>query len=147
MLPEFSHSQHHPVVLEIGIQIPTVVSTLKPKWNFAKAKWPEYSKELDAKNYNYFVGLVLSIAKKHVPRRFWMKQSHRLCDKCVDSGDTEIKRKQLKAGIPITSEYSRDFSLDKINQELGQTKMGKAAGFDGAYPEFLLNSGKKGDNA
>ena len=49
----------------------------KPRWNFQKAKWSEFSMEMDhviqfmppkVDNYERFIKLSKSIAKKHVPR-------------------------------------------------------------------------------
>ncbi|XP_072378913.1 uncharacterized protein [Diabrotica undecimpunctata] len=239
VLPSFPHSQHRPVIIELGIQIPIVESTPRPRWNFNKGNWPEFTKELDtcirfidpkANNYHRFLGMVMSIAKKHIPRGFrkeyipgWTEESQKLYDEFLKSEDPEIgdnllksldstrlnkwkstvehidfsrssrkawglirklgeasraqhlnkstiepnkianriiensrapsekthtstvKRalKQLKANTPATSEYSRAFSLDEINEALNQTKTGKAAGFDGMYPEFIVHTGTK----
>ncbi|KAG5873381.1 hypothetical protein JTB14_026450 [Gonioctena quinquepunctata] len=106
VLSDFSHSQHRPAVTEIGIQIPIVESTPRPRWNFSKANWPEYARQLDtcvrsiepkAKNHHRFVGMVLAIAKKHIPRGFrkeyipcWTEESQQLYDEFVESGDPEI---------------------------------------------------------
>lgn len=65
--------------MNIGIQIPVVKSLPKPRWNFNKANWNGFSKQLDdcirwispeAKNYNRFTGLLTRIAKKHIPRGY-----------------------------------------------------------------------------
>lgn len=88
-----------------ALQISIVEST-RPRWNFNKTNLPEYTKELDvcirftdpkAKNYHRFIGLVLFLAKKHVPRGFrnvnfpsWAGDSQWLYDDFVDSSDSEI---------------------------------------------------------
>ncbi|XP_072390744.1 uncharacterized protein [Diabrotica undecimpunctata] len=239
VLPSFPHSRHRPVIIELGIQIPIVEFTPKPRWNCNKGNWPEFTKELDtcirfidpkANNYHRFLGMVISIAKKHIPRGFrkeyipgWTEESQKLYDEFLKSEDPEtgdnllksldstrlnklkstvehidfsrssrkawglirklgeasraqhlnkstiepnkianriiensrapsekthtstVKRalKQLKANTFATSEYSRAFSLDEINEVLNQTKTGKAAGFDGMYPEFIVHTGTK----
>lgn len=43
----FPHSQHRPVVLDYGLQIPLIRSLPKPRWNCRKADWGKYDKELD----------------------------------------------------------------------------------------------------
>lgn len=76
VIPDFTHSPHHPVVKEINVQIATVKSTSRSHWNFNRTNWPEYTKELDAcvrfivpkaNNYHGFVELVFFIAKKLYP--------------------------------------------------------------------------------
>ncbi|KAG5880344.1 hypothetical protein JTB14_019823 [Gonioctena quinquepunctata] len=56
-----------------------VDSVPRPRWNFGKAKWTTYAAELDmcirfiqpkAKNYHKFIGLMIAVAKKHIPRGF-----------------------------------------------------------------------------
>ncbi|KAE9523030.1 hypothetical protein AGLY_016661 [Aphis glycines] len=79
ILCDFPHSQHRPVVLEYGLKIPIIRSIPKPRWNFRKANWTEFAKELDhliqwipakAECYDRFVGAIKMIAKKHIPRGF-----------------------------------------------------------------------------
>lgn len=47
VLPNFPHSQHRPIITTIGIQIPLTHSAQKPRWNFQKANWEQFSHELD----------------------------------------------------------------------------------------------------
>lgn len=77
VLNDFLRRQHRPVMANIGIQIPITKSIQKPRWNFQKANWEEYRKRLDdnirwikpvSTNYGHFVGMVISTAKKCVPR-------------------------------------------------------------------------------
>lgn len=79
VLSDFPHSQHRPIILEYGLQIPTVQSIPKPRWNFKKANWTAYAKELDhivqyipptSSNYDRFVGTIKLVAKKYAPRGF-----------------------------------------------------------------------------
>lgn len=78
VLPAFPNSQHRPVILEIGISVPIVTSIPRPRWNFRKANWNQYSQMLDAairfippspQNYDRFNNLVISVAKKCIPKR------------------------------------------------------------------------------
>jgi len=39
VLNDFPRSQHRPIIISIGIQIPIVNSVQKPRWNFRKANW------------------------------------------------------------------------------------------------------------
>lgn len=239
VLPDFPRSQHRPVLIEIGIQVPLVSSIPRPRWNFKKANWPLFTNELDkclrfipptSDNYNRFVDLVISTAKKTIPRGYrkeyipgWSDTSENLYQEFLESGNQEIaddllhsldaarrqkwietvealnftqssrqawsllrklgsgnppirdklivnpnaiathivsisraprdrdhtiqvKRelKGLKAATPLSSEYSRPFTDDDITKALEDVKTGKAPGFDGIHPEFLINLGKHG---
>lgn len=77
VLNDFPRSQHRPVMVNIGIQILITKSIQKPRWNFQKANWEEYRNRLDddirwiksvSTNYDRFVGMVISTAKKCIPR-------------------------------------------------------------------------------
>jgi len=77
VLTDFPHSQHRPVVIEIGIDIHYINSIPKPRWNFQKANWPAFTKTLDDsvrwipptyENYHRFSKLIISTAKKSIPR-------------------------------------------------------------------------------
>lgn len=79
VLPDFPHSQHRPVIVEVGTQIPLITSIHRPRWNVKKTNWTEFSTELDkclcwippsSRNYNRFVGAVISSAKKCIPRGY-----------------------------------------------------------------------------
>ncbi|KAG5892342.1 hypothetical protein JTB14_011208 [Gonioctena quinquepunctata] len=79
-----------------------VDSVPRPRWNFGKAKWTTYAAELDmcirfiqpkAKNYHKFIGLMIAVAKKHIPRGFrkkyipgWSEESQSLYEEFEDSG-------------------------------------------------------------
>ncbi|KAL4083147.1 hypothetical protein QTP88_028477 [Uroleucon formosanum] len=79
VMNDFPNSQHRPILIEIGLQIPLINSTPYPRWNFNKAAWEDYANELDKcirfippkrSNYNRFLGLIIAIAKKHMPRGY-----------------------------------------------------------------------------
>lgn len=70
VMSSFPNSQHRPVIIEVGLSIPIITSTQRPRWNFRKANWNKYA---DAAirfispaptNYNRFANLVISTAKK-----------------------------------------------------------------------------------
>jgi len=91
VLSDFPRSQHRPIFIKVGIQIPITNSILKPRWNFLKADWNDYRKRLDdnirwikpeANNYDRFVKMVIQTAKKCIPRGYrkeyipgWSKES------------------------------------------------------------------------
>lgn len=50
--------------------------------------------------------------------------------------------KKMKASLPTTSPYSKVFTLEEVNVAIEDLKHGKAPGFDGIHPEFLLNLGQ-----
>jgi len=237
MLKKRKPSQHRPVIVETGTHIPVINSIPRPRWNFKKASWKHFSVNLDKvvrfippvmKNYNRFVGALLSTAKKYIPRGYtknytpgWNKRCEDLyqqylldgngevADELLSSLDETRKNKWLmdlenmdfthsskkawsvikkldgsssclqtnpnninpnmianhivnmsrvsstkahtksaklslkiiKRNMPQTSQYCVDFTVAEIENAIKFVKPGKAAGFDGVYPEFLLNSG------
>jgi Reverse transcriptase (RNA-dependent DNA polymerase) len=51
--------------------------------------------------------------------------------------------KQERRALSINTELSSNFSLEELNNVLLNVKSGKAAGFDGVYPEFIKNAGDR----
>ncbi|XP_030764129.1 uncharacterized protein LOC115888520 [Sitophilus oryzae] len=106
VLSGFPRSQHRPVLINIGLQIPIVRSIPKPRWYFQKANLEEFSEELDFNiqwippepaSYERFVGLIHSIAKKHVPRGFrkdyipgWSPRCQELYDDFQSTQDSDV---------------------------------------------------------
>lgn len=106
VLNDFPHSQHRPILVEIGISIPLITSFPRPRWNFGKADWGSYSDRLDkcvgwipptANNYERFCGAVIATAKKCIPRGYrkayipgWNETSEDLYQQYLDSGEPEI---------------------------------------------------------
>src|SRR6202012_3634404 len=75
---DFPHSQHRPVIVELGYQIPIIKSVPRPRWNFNKAQWPSFTIDLDKvmrwispniENYSRFLNAVTSTAKKFTLER------------------------------------------------------------------------------
>lgn len=111
VLDDFPHSQHRPVLVEIGLSIPLVTSYPRPRWNFNKANWESFSTNLDnclkrippiVKNYDRFVGAVINAAKKSIPRGYrkeyipgWNERSEELYREFLESGDREIANELL----------------------------------------------------
>ncbi|KAJ8893734.1 hypothetical protein PR048_006334 [Dryococelus australis] len=53
------------------------------------------------------------------------------------------KFKLLRRNSPKANYFARPFEVDEIISALSKTKLGKAAGFDGMYPEFLVHTGPR----
>ena len=43
VLGNFPHSQHRPLLIHVGLQLPVIHSSNKLRWNLRKANWPLYS--------------------------------------------------------------------------------------------------------
>ena len=235
VLSNFPRSQHRPIIISLGSSIHIVRSLDKPRWNFLKANWDSFGEELDhvvqfippsIDNYQRFVNLLKSIARKHIPRGFrqcyipgWNAESDKLFDeykstghpdtanKLIESLDESRKLKWIKQTeeldsrkssrkfwstmrkfgttnsngnkerghinvnriasrlisnskvdldtgrlnsikkqtkntmkkLPVNSEFSSDFCLEELDNAISDLKCGKAAGFDGIFPEFIRN--------
>ena len=238
VLGTFPHSQHRPVVVSLGIQIPLIQSYPLPRWNFGKANWGEFTKRLDdgvrfikpvVRNYDRFMGLVTHVAKQCIPRGVrkeyvpgWNQECEDLYadfnangnpetanlllnkldearkDKWVQavenmdfthssrkawsllrklsSGTTSkpapteqpspdaiakrlvklskfprhpqdkkvtYKLNAIKRSQQQALEVSRPFTPEELEAAVDQVHVGKAAGLDGMFPEFVKNFGPK----
>ncbi|VEN59836.1 unnamed protein product [Callosobruchus maculatus] len=106
VLDDFPHSQHRPIILEVGTQIPIIRSTPRPRWNFGKAQWDKFAAQLDStvrwippksSSYDRFIKAVITTAKRCIPRGFrreyvpgWNDDIERLYQEFKNSGDSEI---------------------------------------------------------
>uniref|UniRef100_H3A6M1 Endonuclease/exonuclease/phosphatase domain-containing protein n=1 Tax=Latimeria chalumnae TaxID=7897 RepID=H3A6M1_LATCH len=72
-------SQHRPSIINVGIEIPVITSTLEPRWNFKKAGWETFQKSVDTNirwippttdAFNRFIGIIKAAAKRSIPRGF-----------------------------------------------------------------------------
>ncbi|VVC38069.1 Hypothetical protein CINCED_3A000355 [Cinara cedri] len=113
VLNNFRKSQHRPVHIQIGIQIPLVKTIPKPKWDFRKVNWPAFSKSLDdnirwidttVNNYERFIGMVKGTAKRYIPRGYrhkyipcWNEESDRLYAEYQRNGQAETADKLLES--------------------------------------------------
>lgn len=106
VLNDFPHTQHRPIILEVGIKIPVIHSTPRPRWNLRKADWDKFAAQLDgivrwippkSTNYDRFTKAVISTAKRSVPRGFrkeyipgWNSETEELYQEFQNSGDPEV---------------------------------------------------------
>lgn len=106
VLNNFPRSQHRPILINVGIQIPIVKTIQKPRWNFRKADWHTFAKSIDANirwikptsnNYDRFVGIVKGAVKRCVPRGYrrdyipcWNPESNQLYTEYQKNGTTEL---------------------------------------------------------
>lgn len=113
VLDAFPHSQHRPVLVSIGIQVPLVRSFPRPRWNFNKADWGTFRSRLEKgirfippniKNYDRFTKLILSTAKVCIPRGFrksyipgWSQESEDLYSEFNNTGNSDIADELLKS--------------------------------------------------
>ena len=67
--PHLPNSQHRPSIITIGLDIPTISSMPKPRWNFRKANWLEFTKSIAessnripprSENYQRFCKLIIT---------------------------------------------------------------------------------------
>lgn len=77
VLPRLPKSQHSPVIVEIGLQIPVIDSPPIPRWNLRKAHWDKYQSHVEQivtripaipENYERFTTLLLRAAQENIPR-------------------------------------------------------------------------------
>lgn len=65
------------------------------------------------------------------------------------SPDKDFKRsikkklRKLKDSLDTNTEFDNPFTLEELDTTINSIKLGKAAGLDGLYPEFLKHLGKR----
>lgn len=83
-----------------------IKSTPKPRWNFRKADWTSYSKEVDthlrwippkSENYGRFAGVLIGSAKRYIPRGYrkeyipcWNKNTETLYKEYEKTGNPDL---------------------------------------------------------
>ena len=109
----FPKSQHRPVLNTIGLTIPITPSLPKPRWNFKKADWDNFRDYIEKHcgrippqqdHIQRFTKLILSSAKKHIPRGFrsiyipcWNDRSKKLLEQYEQTQDTNIAEELLES--------------------------------------------------
>lgn len=126
VLQGFPNSQHRPIIIQVGLQLPVIRADKKNRWNFTKANWEEFSRSVDqtiprippvASNYERFIGIITATAKRTIPRGRreayvpgWNHESQLLYDSFKVTGSTETGKELLA-------------SLDKNRKEIWEQKM------------------------
>lgn len=111
ILRGFPNSQHRPIIVRIGLTVPLVRADKRNRWNFGKADWEQYQQLVDQTvarippyphNYDRFVGLIQSAAKKSIPRGHrdayapgWSSESQELYESFKITGDTNTGKQLL----------------------------------------------------
>src|SRR3978361_1012778 len=130
VLNDFPRSQHRPVLITTGIEIPSTSSLNKPRWNFQKANWAEYSRLVNRHlrwispsplNYNIFVGVVKAAARKTIPRGLrkdyilcWSKQNERQY-KDYQLNPTADKVDRILSSLNKNRKEKWDQQMNKMN--------------------------------
>ena len=113
VLSNFPRSQHRPFLVTLGITVPYVQTLPKPRWNFNRVDWKLFSSYIDKTckripanidNIKRFCKLILTSAKKHIPRGFrrnyvpcWSEQCTRLLEEHERTQSPEIAEQLLEA--------------------------------------------------
>lgn len=113
ILTNFPKSQHRPALIETGFKIPQVESLAKPRWNFNKARWKDFTRTLDdsvrwipptIENYERFTKLVISTAGKNIPRGYrkiyvpgWNKTCEELYQEYKEKEDNETAKRLMES--------------------------------------------------
>lgn len=109
---KFPKSQHRPVFLTVGIQIPTIKSLPASRWNLKKADWNSFRETIDRnvrwfkpelQNYDRFIGVIKAAVKKYIPRGYrkdyipaWSPECEELWREYKENGDASIGTEILK---------------------------------------------------
>ena len=105
--PHFPNSQHRPNIITIGLDIPTISSVPKPRWNFRKANWPECTKSIAesinripprSENYQRFCKLIITKAKTYIPRGVRKSYTSHM----LDEESEALFKKYKESGYPDT---------------------------------------------
>lgn len=137
-MSSFPRSQHRPIIVTIGTQVDTVNSMPKPRWNFQKADWLNFSARIessirfipnDITSYERFLGIVKGSAKKSIPRGFrkryipcWTDEMEALYRQFVEDNDDEISDQLLEL---LTS--ARKAKWEKTTEEINFTHSSRKA--------------------
>lgn len=99
-------------MVDWGLKIP-IVQTIQPRWNFKKANWEKFSKELDLiikwippdiGAFDPFTNAIISVAKKNIPRGFrkdyvpgWSEYCEEIFEEFNNTGDPELEKELINA--------------------------------------------------
>uniref|UniRef100_H3AA21 Endonuclease/exonuclease/phosphatase domain-containing protein n=1 Tax=Latimeria chalumnae TaxID=7897 RepID=H3AA21_LATCH len=102
----FPHSQHRPVIIHIGLEVPIITSAPIQRWNLRRADWPAFTAAIKetighlsvtSENFECFIKLLKKIAKKNIPRGYrssftlgWSPESETLLREYETLGDPDV---------------------------------------------------------
>uniref|UniRef100_H3AA22 Endonuclease/exonuclease/phosphatase domain-containing protein n=1 Tax=Latimeria chalumnae TaxID=7897 RepID=H3AA22_LATCH len=106
VLDTFPHSQHRPVIIHIGLEVPIITSAPIQRWNLRRADWPAFTAAIKetighlsvtSENFECFIKLLKKIAKKNIPRGYrssftlgWSPESETLLREYETLGDPDV---------------------------------------------------------
>lgn len=112
ILYTFPRSQHRPIITEIGLKVPIIISPPIARWNLSKANWMEYRRQIEGninrippnpKEYSRFVKLLMKTAKNTIPRGYrkeyipgWDRRSEQLYHQYCQSEDPSMANELIK---------------------------------------------------
>lgn len=113
VLPAFPNSQHRPITIEVGVSIPIISSTKRPRWIFIKANWKKFMTKIDAavrfippepRNYDRFANLIITTGKQCITRGYrkeyipcWSEESDRLYNEFLETEDPETAKELIQS--------------------------------------------------
>ena len=130
VLNDFPRSKHRHVLTTTGVEILSTDSLKKPRWNFQKSSWLEYSRLVNRhlrwippnpSSYNRFVGVIKCAAKRTIPRGFrkeyipcWSKENERQY-KDYQLNPTTDKADRILNSLNKNRKEKRDQQMSKMN--------------------------------
>ena len=121
VMSSFPHSQHRPVVIDYGLQIPIIRGLPRPRWNFSKADWVGYSTYLDnvvqyiepcVNMCDRFVNAVITAAKKYVPRGYRTDYIPGWTHKCDELYNQYIEMPTIDVANDLINELNKNKNSD-----------------------------------
>ena len=119
VLGNFPRSQHRPIIIHLGLQLPSITSARKPRWNFRKADWAGFTELLERsvvtipsriisieEAYSRFRRAVFKAAITTISRGF-----RPIYKPCISVETSRLLREYEESGDPDIAEHIID-SLD-----------------------------------
>jgi hypothetical protein len=129
VLDPILHSQHRSIGIQVNAAITPNIVPFKRRFNYRKAKWDEFTNELDqkiqkiapkAESYNTFAELVKKTARRHIPRGCSVKYIPGLSNETAKEYDEYVSIFEMG---PFSEETSAkgESVMDHISQERRKT--------------------------
>ncbi|XP_049804080.1 uncharacterized protein LOC126242840 [Schistocerca nitens] len=113
VLSRIPRSQHRPVIIDLGIQIPVIKSPPIARWNLRKANWVKFKDTIEnnvnrippiPENYDRFTKLIIKAAHNSIPRGArkeyipcWTKECEQLLDEYNKTENPELGEQLIRA--------------------------------------------------